>query len=407
MRCFLLLTAVSIGLLAASATVPDRPQAMPDLSRIERELSTISGLSFKREVRAAFMSRDDLKRYLDQQVRENTNPRELHATEATLRLLGLVPPSFDLRRTTVELLTEQAEAFYDYRRRKLFLVDTHGGGTEQELELAHELAHALADQHFDLKRYMKTKNTSDDEAMARMAVMEGQASWLMAAYASRRITGTITDLTRFFDPSAALTDKTAAQFPVFASAPLYVRESLVFPYAAGMHFQQVLYDRDGQGAFSEVFERPPQSTQQVIHPDRYEQGDKPILPTAPALPRGYRRILEGNLGEFDYRVLLAEYGDREQGQKAASHLSGSAYCTGEDKQTKADAIAFAATWDSAESAQKFLDLYSRALEKKAGTCTFSRRTGTELDGRNGAGWFHVQADGSTVRALEGAPSPVK
>src|SRR5579884_2511124 len=257
------LAALALALAAAASNIPSEPQ-IPDLKKIERELTAISGLPFRRDVRASFMGRDQLKRFLDEQVRENAKPKELHATEATLRLLGLVPSDFDLRRTTVDLLSEQAEAFYDYHKRRLFLVDTHAGEAELELELAHELAHALADQNFDLQHYMKTRNTSDDEAMARMAVMEGQASWLMAAYVSRKLTGSIMNLTRYFDPSAALTEQVTASYPVFAHAPLYVRESLIFPYAEGMRFEQALYDRAGKDSFAEVFGPPPGSTQQIL-----------------------------------------------------------------------------------------------------------------------------------------------
>lgn len=406
MKYLFLLAAATLAALAASETVPGTPAEIPDLGRIERDLTAITGLQFRRPVPAATMSRDQLKRYIDEQVKENTRPKEIHATEATLKLLGLVPEQFDLKKTTIDLLSEQAEAFYDYHRRKLFLIGTQAG-VELEMALAHELGHALADQNFNLKHYMNTRNSNDDEAMARMAVMEGQASWLMAAYASRKITGTIADLTRYFDPSAAVTDQTAASYPVFASAPLYVRESLIFPYAEGMRFEQALYRKDGQRSFSEVFQRAPDSTQQVIHPERYEDGDKPDFPEAPRLPPGYKQILDGTLGEFDFRVLLTAYGSAEEARKISGHLSGATYRTGEDRHTKADLITFAARWDSADSARRFLSLYAAALERKAGACTFSRRTDEDLEGRNRAGFFHVDASGPVVRATEGAPSQLE
>ena len=406
MKWLFLFPVAILAALAAAETVPGTPAQIPDLGRIERDLSAITGLEFRHPVPAATMSRDELKRYIDEQVKENTRPKEIHATEVTLKLLGLVPREFDLRKTTIDLLSEQAEAFYDYRRRKLFLIGTQSG-VELEMALAHELGHALADQHFNLKHYMNTHNSSDDEAMARMAVMEGQASWLMAAYASRKITGKIADLTRYFDPSSAVNDQTASSYPVFAAAPLYVRESLIFPYAEGMRFEEALYKRDGQRSFSEVFERAPESTQQVIHPDRYEKGDKPDLPDAPRLPSGYRDILDGTLGEFDFRVLLTVYGTRQEADKISGHLAGATYRTGEDRHTKADMVTFAAEWDSPESARQFLALYAKALEHKAGACTFSRQTDTVLAGRNQGGFFRVDADGATLRATEGAASQLE
>ena len=106
-------------------------------------------------------------------------PEELRAEEITLKKIGFVPADFNLEQSTVDLLTEQAAAFYDYHKKKLFLTDWASSSSMQDAALVHELAHALADQHFHLERFIKKGGASDDSALARMAVMEGQATWLM------------------------------------------------------------------------------------------------------------------------------------------------------------------------------------------------------------------------------------
>ena len=157
---------------------------------MEQGLSAITGLAFTRQVPYALMTKDQLRVDFEKRIKDSMKPADLRAEELTLKLLGLVPADFDLRQNTIDLLTEQAAAFYDYNKKKLFVLeDASSGGAEERIALVHELAHALADQHFHLAKYIHEGLRSDDSATARMAVMEGQASWLMAAYLSKQAGG--------------------------------------------------------------------------------------------------------------------------------------------------------------------------------------------------------------------------
>ena len=155
-----------------------------EIGTIEAGLSEITGLAFTRHVPYATINKEQLRRYLEDRIKE-IKPADIRAEELTLKLLGLIPPDFDLRQNTVDLLTEQAAAFYDYNKRKLFVLEGTGTGAEDRMALVHELAHALADQHFPLRKYIREGMQSDDASSARLAVMEGQASWLMTAYLSK------------------------------------------------------------------------------------------------------------------------------------------------------------------------------------------------------------------------------
>jgi hypothetical protein len=106
-----------------------------------------------------------LKQFLEDRIREEVKPEEIRSEELALKKFGFVPQDFDLKKTTVDLMTEQAAAFYDYRKKKLFLLDD-SATPEQNTVLAHELAHALADQHFHLERYLR-HGKSDDSSLAR------------------------------------------------------------------------------------------------------------------------------------------------------------------------------------------------------------------------------------------------
>jgi hypothetical protein len=402
------------------------------INAMERGLAEITGLSFRRTVPYAVMNKDQLRRYLEQRVKETIKPADLRAEELTLKLLGLVPPDFDLRQNTVDLLTEQAAAFYDYNKKKLFMLEDPSGDADEEIALVHELAHALADQHFPLAKYISEGMRSDDGATARQAVMEGQASWLMTAYLSKKSGGPGEVSDAILDLMTHSMESSPEQYPVFSKAPDYIREMLVFPYADGMLFQNVIFHQLGRDAFSEVFRHPPVSTQQIIHPDSYLAHVLPRIPDPPrpSNPHEYRTLAEGTLGELDYRILLSQYLGKHDGPPLAAHLVGSSYQLLEQKHGRIPLLAYASTWDSSESAAKFLTEYERVLRGKWKQIEIESQTnrteadghppateklppafvvresgkGSELSGRGDSGYFRVWLDGATVNHLEGLQS---
>src|SRR5271166_865428 len=388
--------------LAAGPAAP----LFSEINAMERGLAEITGLTFRHPVPYAVMNKDQLRRYLEQRVKETIKPADLHAEELTLKLLGLVPPDFDLRQSTVDLLTEQAAAFYDYNKKKLFMLED-SAGADQEIALVHELAHALADQHFPLAKYISEGMRSDDGATARQAVMEGQASWLMTAYLSKKSGGPGEVSDSILDLMTHTMESSPEQYPVFSKAPDYIREMLVFPYSDGMLFQNAVFHKLGRDAFAEVFRHPPVSTQQIIHPDSYLAQVQPRVPDPPQPPnrRDYRKLAEGTLGELDYRILLTQYLGKEEGPMLAAHLAGSSYEVLEQKQNRFPLLVYASAWDSPEAAAAFLRQYVRVLRGKWKQVEFTSLSGSEISGHGGSGYFRVWADGATVNHIEGLQSP--
>jgi hypothetical protein len=394
-------------LLPALLTADPATALFSQIGAMEQGLSEITGLSFRRAVPYAVMSKDQLRRYLEQRVKETIKPADLRAEELTLKLLGLVPQDFDLRQNTVDLLTEQAAAFYDYNKKKLFMLED-SAGSDEEIALVHELAHALADQHFPLGKYISEGLRSDDAATARQAVMEGQASWLMTAYLSKKSGGPGEVSDAVLDLMTHTMEASPEQYPVFSKAPAYIREMLVFPYSDGMLFQNAVFQKLGRESFSEVFRNPPASTQQIIHPDRYLAHVLPQIPDPPQppKPREFRKLAVGTLGELDFRILLAQYLGKQNGVELASHLRGSSYELLEHKHAGFDVLAYASIWDSAETAAKFLDQYVQVLRGKWKQLDLESQTATEIEGRGGGGYFRVWTEGATVKHLEGLRSPL-
>ncbi|HEX5432573.1 MAG TPA: hypothetical protein VFW83_11450, partial [Bryobacteraceae bacterium] len=287
-------------------------------------------------------------------------------------------------------------------------LDSTPPGQERQVALIHELAHALADQHHKLGKYMREDSPDDDAETARQAVMEGQAQWLTWAYLSLRNGGKGEVPPRLLDRLANAVGASGSDFPIYTKAPLYIRESLVFPYDQGTRFQDAVYRRLGRAAFDEVFKDPPQSTHQILHPDAYFAKDDPTMPDPPELKpilgkqaKQFHVLTEGELGEFDFSALLRQYTDRKGGAAEAAHLRGGSFRLYENKREKYPVLTYTSDWDSPETARAYFELYKQVLKGKWKKFEVSSESESEISGTGDSGKFQVQLAGTTVQSVEG------
>ncbi|MBM3783909.1 MAG: hypothetical protein FJW30_06080 [Acidobacteria bacterium] len=375
------------AVLLYAGTLPAQPSNRALFDQIDESLSDLSkvtGLPVRSKVDRDFITRDKLKEFLKTRIDEAVKPEEIRVEELTLKLFGFVPESYNLKEATVSLLTEQAAAFYDYRKKKMFLLE---GAPEvsQKFVLIHELAHALADQHFHLEKFIK-QGKNDDSATARMAVMEGQAQWLMyevmAAKAGQSLRKDPTMVRMFVNASSAgLSD-----YPELSNAPLYMRESLLFPYTKGLYFQQQVIEKLGNRGFRAVFKKPPVNSRQILHPELYFAHTKPEGVKLASTPKGYQELIEGDFGEFDIHILIRQFTDEPTADRLAPHWRGGRYIVSEHKSTKEPVLHFAVAFDTASAAGEFAGLYrDKVLPKK------TKRKGTP----------RVETSGARVRVIEG------
>jgi hypothetical protein len=378
----------------------------PDIDRILKGLSEITGWSVRRRVPAEFISKDQLRGFVEQRIREEVKPKDIYIEELTLKMFGLAPRDFDLRKTTIDLVSEQAAAFYDPRKRKLSIIETPGqSGMEKRAALIHELAHAIADQHFHLERYIKKGSQNDDAETARQAVVEGQATWLMWAYANREGGGEAGVGASAMLAMDQLAETNSAQYPALAEAPLYLRESLLFPYTKGLAFEDAVFQKLGQRSFDEVFRRPPSSTREILHPGEYLAGREFAVPKPPPIPdeKRYRKVADGTLGEFDQYVLLRQFGSEPEAKQLSGKWRSGVFRLLESKRDKRPVLAFTAVWDSEESARAYFTAYEGVLRGKWKRFDVLKRSENELTGTGDRGAFMVRRDGAQVTSVEGLP----
>ena len=375
---------------------------------LAEQLTKISGMPLRHAVPCDFISKQKIGEFLNKRVKEVAKPEEVRAEELTLKKFGLVPADFDLAKSTVDLLTEQAAAFYDYDKKKLFVTDSTPSDSEEPV-LAHEIAHAIADQNYNLKKYIRQGRKSDDGSTARLAVMEGQATWLMSEILARRMGQSLKGSPALLQMMSGATENGSGQFPVFDNSPLYLRLTLVFPYTKGMLFQHAAFDRDGQRGFAEVFLKPPVSTQQILHPEKYFAGVQPTHPDLPDahLPKEYKNLVGGTLGELEHEVLLEQYGSKASAAEIAPHWRGSTFGLMESKKANRVVLLYTAEWDSEASARQYFEAYRQVLAKKWKQMAVAGETADGVTGMGDDGRFELRLKGATVTSVEGLDPALK
>jgi hypothetical protein len=396
-------------LLTLAATAPAQT-IFSQVDEMLRTLSDITGWKVQRTVPAEILSKNNFRKMVEEGVKDAEGNKETRAAETALKMFGLVPQDFNLARESGDLLAEQAAAFYDYKKKRLFVLDSTKNDNEQVIALAHELAHALADQQHPLRKFINDAD-GDEQATARQAVIEGQATWLSWAYLSKKSGGRGEVPRSLLDRLAEGAGASGEDFPVFSQAPLYIRESLTFPYTEGMRFQDAVYRELGPAAFERVFRDPPRTTEHIMHPQTYLTSRMPTMPGLPRLEEAagkeagrFKILTDGDVGEFDYGVLLRQYIGEAEGREAASHWRGGVYRLYEHKGTKYSVLAHSSEWDSPAAAKTFFELYQRVLKSKWKKIDIATSSPAQVTGAGDSGRFSLRLDGSIVHSIEGIQS---
>ena len=370
----LLVVLVALG-AAAQQAVPLAPNPPPvnapsaeflrAADEVLGEMSKLLSLAVLSPLKKSVRTQEEIRQYVLRRMEEEKEPAKRYADQKALEKFGLIPKGFQLESFLVELLTEQIAGLYDPKAQEFFIADWISPA-EQRLVMAHELTHALHDQHFHLDPWLDAAKPNDDAQLARDAVVEGSALAAMVDYLFRGQPKGIRDLGEI-DPTLLLGGDEKS--PQLAKAPPFLRDELLFPYLAGTAFtQRVLRGTTGWADFRKVFQNPPVSTQQILHPDMYLEGvvtQKVTLPDlSPLLPAGWKKLDENLLGEFGLRGLLKQFLGEDRAARLSPAWAGDRYAIFEHQRTKQVLLVFRLRLASAADAARFLGNYSEALELK-------------------------------------------
>lgn len=323
---------------------------------IEREVVAIRGLPFKTPVDYQLLDRQEIKATVAGKLAEVFSETDFINMTAALARLGLLESGYPLREKYIDLLGEQVAAFYDQHQHKLVMFeDATLENSQNRVVLAHELAHALQDQHFGLKKLPLEIKTNDDRAAAASALCEGDATLVMTEYMLKKLS-----LSTLKDTFASTMAQNMEQL---AKAPRYLREMLIFPYLRGQEFCAALYANGGYAAINKAYLELPGSTAEILHPEKYVS-DSRTLPTeikwADLQIRGQAPIADNVLGEYGIRILFTEWLEPRTAEKAANGWMGDRYLSYE----KGEALVWKSVWTDADEGAQFIEAGKATLAKR-------------------------------------------
>lgn len=368
------------GQQAATATPRTETGGTPNAEftaaadEVLEQMSQITGLKLVTPLRKTLRSREEIHAYVVRQMNEDKNPAERYAGQRSAEAFGLIPKGFDLDTFIVDLLTEQIAGLYDPKAHEFYIADWIPLA-DQRMVMAHELTHALEDQHFQIEDWVKAARPNDDAELAREAVLEGSAMAAMVDFLLQGSGRSLRDLPDF-DPSVLVGD--LADSAELKKAPQFIKDTLIFPYFGGLGFSAAILKPAGWSALPGVFAKPPISTQQILHPALYRTGKMPGGVALPSLETmvgtGWSKLEENTLGEFGWDEVLKQFLGEERAKPLSQAWNGDRYAVYEEKQTKRLLLVTLLQLNSEETAERFFGQYSEALEKKhAGrTSLFSR-----------------------------------
>jgi hypothetical protein len=380
--------AVAACSTSSSTTVSyDGPYA-PQVRKLLPKIEQATGLAFKTSPVLEERTRDEVRSFLEGEFEKSRQAREIDLQASVYRTLGLLPDTLDLKALYLELLSEQIVGYYDPSVKKLFVVKGQADDLTG-LTIAHELVHALQDQHFNLDSVQKAE-LPNDRAMATQAIIEGQAIYEQFSVmlgegnlASRMPGGWEMIRQQIRDNSATM--------PRFAAAPFLIQETLIFPYLSGAEWMRAFKQKfPGQSPLA----RMPASTEQVMHPDKLfgDTVDTPTTLTLPT-PSAGQVVYRNGLGEFETRLFIYQHlQDQPTAARGAGGWDGDAYQV--LRFPTGEGLVWLTVWDTPVDAGEFYQLADRSVIAR-----FRPKTYRPL-GKSGKLYVDVRGRAIRVEAVE-------
>ncbi|RMF50267.1 MAG: hypothetical protein D6755_01390 [Anaerolineae bacterium] len=357
-------------------TFPTEPSLTPQesMDQIESQVQELRGLDVLQPVERQLLTTEGLRRHVLENFLKDYTPAEAHDDVLTLHAFGFLPSDFDLIALYTALYTEQVAGFYDDEVKAMYVVQGEAFGGPERMTYAHEFTHALQDQHYDLRGNLKITDENcqqnSEYCAAVQSLVEGDATLVQEFW--------LTDYATSQDYSEIYEFYGTFQSPVYDSAPEYMQQDFLFPYQQGKDFVRFLYERGGWEMVDAAYQTLPQSTEQILHPERYPD-DTPVAVTVPdvraLLPDGWRQVDEGVMGEW-YTYLMLSYGRdgvarQSEGEAAAAAegWGGDAYRVYVSPDEQQFALVFDTTWDTTRDANEFRHTLQRYISRRFNAST--------------------------------------
>ena len=326
------------------------------------EASQIRGLKKKVDVPCVVKKRSQIRRFLEETIREELPPERLRHEELLYKSIGLIPEQYEYKEGLVSFLVSQIGGYYDPKA-KQFVMASWLPSIVQRSVAIHELTHALQDQHFDLARIIDAKALTTDEGLAHSAIVEGDASAVMFDKQFRE--GGAPPLARQGSIEGILLTQVLGQ-GAMQGVPESIKGMLMFPYTSGLRFAHAALRRGGYTVLDTVYGKLPSTTREILHPEEYFEGSVPVSIPSDAELTDERVLYSDVIGEFGISSLFAGSSKLKlDGVTAAVGWIGDRAVLIQSEGGK-PITRWLLRWETSHDAAEFCQAYKHLLEKRFG-----------------------------------------
>ncbi|MFQ5770766.1 MAG: hypothetical protein ACE5HX_09530 [bacterium] len=364
------------------------------INTIQEELEVIRGKKFKHHVKIKKQSLADFGKYLDRMLERQIPQRLVKDYGKIVKKLGLYrgPEIEDYRTMAKMVMQSQAAAYYDPASETFYLVMPNLPEQMLNSVYAHELYHGFQDQHFNLEAYVLSKvqnKLNDDELIARQAVVEGEATYMMTLWTMKSLLGSIPgpnilqmsiNMQTQMDGAKILEMLKGSAIPqiyqgdmakaiqTMDKIPPFLLETMIGAYLKGQGFIFEI-QKKGWDKVQSLYAQPPVSSEQILHPEKWLLKEKPFKFEWPSFENnklfsGWKLLEANTIGELQWHMIFAEHQMVKRGKSAAAGWNGDIFAVLENQTNKDLLLLICSTWDTVSDAKEFYLAYQQLLNVK-------------------------------------------
>lgn len=304
----------------------------PDFEKIQKTLEHLRDLEFVEPVNRVVLDRNQMREELLIDLEESRE--DILAEQKLYTALHVWDSNKDLFRDYIDMYTTQVASYYDTKDHTFYeVVDPDEPLAYREFVAAHELVHALQDQH----SYLDFDTENDDKYLAFLCLVEGDAMYHQFAYLYKMTQSERKILLEYVN---------ALDIPVINR---FLENLLMLRYDLGYAFVTTM-----SANIDQLYERLPASSEQIMHPEKYEQNEAPLTVEIPSVP-GWELVTENVFGEAFIMTFLKEHIAADTAAQAAAGWGGDAYAYYEKGNNYL--LVVNTYWDTDADAAEFLKAY--------------------------------------------------
>ncbi len=356
--------------------------ARTKIATITNKVEEVRGLGLRRPVEVRFLTQEELAVRWKIDMKRHWPEHERLADEKAMVAFGFMSARSDLSKLVDESVGEGIAGFYEFDSKGLFVIGDHKDlGAFDQVTIAHEITHAMQDQTYDLDGMFARVEKDDDRALVLRALVEGDAMLSESLYQGKAR----------LDREELMVEAAEESlfYQSYREAPPVLGLTALFPYVQGAEWVRQLHDRQGWSGVNAAYKRLPASTEQILHPEKYTQGDQPVsvkLPNlVPVLGKGWKQLHTNTLGEYQALVLVSG-GDTSQQvyTRAAAGWEGDKYGVYSETSGAGSALVWESRWETEKDATEFTvalaKLHEALNQNVYGEQLKRRNGGIALDG---------------------------